>query len=86
MHELHPGSSVGAPRAEPASLLARGRGAVSDDARRMYQNIVLLFAAVSEIGWITSQCSTNLPFSRRKISARLRREDNPKVRASGCEG
>ena len=27
------------------------------------QNIVLLFAAVSGIGWMTSQCSTTLPFS-----------------------
>src|SRR5260221_9139885 len=32
------------------------------------QNMVLLFAAVSGIGWITSQCSTSLPFSSRKIS------------------
>ena len=29
------------------------------------QNIVLLFAAVSGIGWMTSQCSTTLPFSDR---------------------
>ena len=32
------------------------------------QNIVLALAEVSGIGWITSQCSTTLPPSRRKMS------------------
>ncbi len=32
------------------------------------QNIVLALAEVSGIGWITSQCSTTLPPSSRKMS------------------
>ena len=36
--------------------------------RQPSQNIVLSLAAVSGIGWMTSQCSTALPSSKRRMS------------------
>ena len=39
------------------------RFVMQDSFDSLDQNIVLLFAAASGIGWMTSQCSTILPFS-----------------------
>ena len=54
-------------RHEPAHTAARS--ALWSKFSGELQNIVLALAEVSGAGWITSQCSTTLPFSSRKMSA-----------------
>jgi hypothetical protein len=50
------------------------------------QNIVLALADVSGIGWITSQCSTTLPCSRRKMSTTASPRGLSDRPCSDCEG
>jgi hypothetical protein len=52
-------------RIEGRLLIVQG---ANDPNVTQLQNIVLALAEVSGTGWITSQCSTTLPLSRRKMS------------------
>ena len=45
--------------------LEKAEGLFGWKSQMVRENIVFLFAAVSGIGWITSQCSTTLPSSNR---------------------